>query len=510
MSSSLSSLYSPFVMRKMAQTANTVAFGFVGPSYTNSSIYADGEELINLLIEPIESGKGLNTAYLKKCPGLSAPLVTLPNGPVRGLFEMNGRAFAAAGARWYEILPDGTYLDLLLGYPDLGAPTGPVMMASSGKQVLITGRNVTPALFDLDSNVLIPTACPALVFQCGFVDGYFIGLEYGTRKFWISNQYDGATWDGLDFGARAGTGDNSAGLLIDHEQLWLFGNKNTEIWYNSGNASFPFARIPQAILPMGLSAPDSAACVDNTVFWIGQNSLGAEVVYRAAGWTPQRISNHAMEAQIQKYPRRDDAIGWGYQQDGHTFYMLTFPSAFADQTYGPGGVAQVKYRGETWCYDVVTQMWHKRGWWDADAGSYQAHLGQCHAFAFGKHLVGDRVTGAIYALEPGTFTDNGHPIRWLRSAPHLSSEERWNFYHSLQVYMQAGTNENVVMQYSNDGGNRWGTELGRTVGASGEYATRVRWTRLGKARNRCFRLIGDGNCPTAIIDAYLNVTPAES
>jgi hypothetical protein len=50
-----------------------------------------------------------------------------------------------------------------------------------------------------------------------------------------------------------------------------------------------------------------------------------------------------LEYAIQSYGNITDAIGYTYQQDGHPFYVLIFPSAEA-----------------TWVYDVSTQLWHER------------------------------------------------------------------------------------------------------------------------------------------------------
>jgi hypothetical protein len=67
------------------------------------------------------------------------------------------------------------------------------------------------------------------------------------------------------------------------------------------------------------------------------------IVYRANGYTAQRISTHAVEWQIQQYGNLSDAIAYTYQQDGHSFYVLIFPSA-----------------NTTWVFDVATSLWHER------------------------------------------------------------------------------------------------------------------------------------------------------
>ncbi|NBV89482.1 MAG: hypothetical protein EBR88_08245, partial [Betaproteobacteria bacterium] len=112
-------------------------------------------------------------------------------------------------------------------------------------------------------------------------------------------------------------------LIIDHREAWLFGTNSVEVWYDSGAAQFPLERIQGAYNELGCAAPYSAAKMDNGLFWLGSDARGGGMVYRANGYTGQRISTHAVEYAIQSYANISDAIGYTYQQDGHSFYVLT-------------------------------------------------------------------------------------------------------------------------------------------------------------------------------------------
>ncbi|MFE1676613.1 hypothetical protein ACFMJE_18460, partial [Acinetobacter baumannii] len=82
------------------------------------------------------------------------------------------------------------------------------------------------------------------------------------------------------------------------------------------------------------------------------------IVYRAVGYTGKRISTHAIEYAIQSYSTITDAIAFTYQQEGHSFYVLTFPTA-----------------DKTWVFDVSTELWHERaGFVD---GEFTRHRAQC-------------------------------------------------------------------------------------------------------------------------------------
>jgi hypothetical protein len=99
------------------------------------------------------------------------------------------------------------------------------------------------------------------------------------------------------------------------------------VFGNSGAADFPFERINGSIIQYGCAAKHSPAQFDNSVLWLGDGHEGAGIVWRAQGYNPVRISTHALENEFRSYATVADAQGYVYQQNGHTFYVLTFPTA---------------------------------------------------------------------------------------------------------------------------------------------------------------------------------------
>lgn len=482
-------------------------FGFIGATYRNRSIAADGERCINLYPERIESGKSSGKAqyYLRAVPGKTT-LCTLP-GVNLGLFEADGRLFAISGCALYEIDSTGAYRKLA----DLPNATAPVSVADNGKEVLIVFSGYA-WLMAYDGTVRAVNPNERLG-QCASVDGYFLGLVEDSRKFVVSAIMDGTTWDGLDFALKEGNGDKLVSLFVDHREIWLLGEKHAEVWYNSGNADFPFQRIQGAALEQGCAARHSVARLDNSIVWLGSSERGAGVVWRANGYTPQRISNHGVESFWATYPRIDDAIGWSYEESGHQLYVLHFPTAEPNPVVVAGMNTTPTYRGATWVYDASTQMWHERAYWDAASGVWQADRGRWHAFAFCKHYVADYASGAVYELSSDAHDDAGDPLRWLRSAPHVCADLDWVFPRRLQVLLQAGVgtmagqgqNPKIYLEVSRDGGFTWGPQIEAAMGKSGEYTWRAIWRRLGRGRNICFRVSGSDPVETALIDGILDV-----
>ena len=177
-----------------------------------------------------------------------------------------------------------------------------------------------------------------------YFDGYFVFDAAGTRQFFISGLNDGTQYSGLDFATATASSANVSAVTVYHEQLliWTEG-ASCEVWWDTGNASFPFQRYDAALIARGIGAPHARCSEDNTVFWIGDDGNA----YRLAGFTPQRVSTYAMEHAWAQYPNRYlDAQCFVLNQEGHKFVVCNFPSGDA-----------------TWVYDISTGLWHQRESW---------------------------------------------------------------------------------------------------------------------------------------------------
>jgi hypothetical protein len=285
----------------------------------------------------------------------------------------------------------------------------------------------------------------------------------------------------------------------------VFGNDSVEVWYNAGTLDFPLARIQGAFNELGCISAFSIAKLDNALFWLGQDTRGYGMVYRANGYTGTRISTHAVEFAIQQYGDVSDAIAYTYQQEGHAFYVLTFPSANA-----------------TWVFDVAANAWHERAGFEN--GEFVRHRSNCQMTFNSETIVGDFQNGNIYAFDLNVFADNGQPQKWLRSwraLPTSSNNLKRTAQHSLQLDAETGVGLNlgqgldpqVMLRFSDDGGHTWSNEHWRSMGRIGTYGTRTLWRRLGmtlKLRDRVYEVSGTDPVKIAIMGAELILDPTNA
>jgi len=464
------------------------------------SVNAADNRMINLFPEIIpEAGK--EPAFLQRAPGLRF-LADVGSGPVRGLWTFGGYGYAVSGSKLYQI--NSTWSVTEKGTV---TGTGPVSMVDNGTQLFIAAGAdgfIYNASTDVFAQITDPDFPGASVV--GFIDGYFVFIEPNSQKFWVSELLDGTSVDPLDFASAEGSPDNLVSLIVDHREVWLFGQTSVEVWYNAGLPDFPLARIQGAFNEIGCAARASVAKLDNGVFWLGADARGRGIVYRSQGYNGQRISTHAVEWQIQQYSDISDATAYTYQQDGHSFYVLNFPSADI-----------------TWVYDVATQAWHQRAGWLNNA--FTRHRGDCQMAFNAEIVIGDYLAGAIYAYDPTVYTEAGTVQKWLRSwraLPTGANNLKRTTQHSLQLDCESGvgldgvgqgTDPQVMLRWSDDGGHTWSSEHWKPMGKIGETGKRVIWRRLGmttKLRDRVYEVSGTDPVKIAIMGAELIVSPTNA
>lgn len=472
----------------------------LGSAYVARSVNAADNRMINLFPEIIPEG-GKEPAFLNRAPGLKLK-VSVGLGPIRGMWVLGDNLYVVSRDKLYKV--DSSYTVTTLG--TVAGTDGPVSMADNGIQLFVA-CNGPSYIYNSQTNVfaqITDSDFPGAV-TVSYLDGYFVFNEPNSQKIWVTALLDGTSVDPLDFASAEGSPDGVVGIIADHREVWVFGTNSVEVWYNSGNADFPLSRIQGAFNELGCAAPYSIAKMDNGLFWLGKDARGQGIVYRANGYTGQRVSTHAVEWQIQQYANMSDAIGYTYQQDGHSFYVLIFPQA-----------------DRTWVYDVATQAWHERAGFAN--GEFTRHRSNCQAFFQGEVLVGDYQNANVYAFDLDDFSDNGSIQKWLRSwraLPTGANNLKRTAQHSLQLDCETGVGLNlgqgsdpqVMLRWSDDGGHTWSSEHWTAIGRIGEYGKRAFWRRLGmtmKLRDRVYELSGTDPVKIAIVGAELIVSPTNA
>jgi hypothetical protein len=464
-------------------------------SYTARSANAAADRMVNMFPEAVPSG-GKEAGFIMRAPCLRL-LATVGAGEIRGLWKFGEFMYVVSGQALYKVTK--TYSSTLLGAI---SGTGLVSMADNGIQLFVAA-NPKGYIYNANTNVFGEITSPDFpgAKTGGYLDGYFVFNEPVTQRFWTTKLLDGTTIDPTEFASAEGSPDIIVATFADHREAWNFGTDSVEIYNNTGSLDFPLERIQNAFIETGCSAAYSIAKLDNSLFWLGSDARGNGIIYRANGYTPARVSTHAVEYAMAQYSRIDDAIAYSYQQEGHAFYVITFPTGNA-----------------TWVYDVATDLWHERA--DFVNGEFARHRGNCQVNFNNEIIVGDYQNGNIYALDLDLYLDNSKPQRWLRAwraLPTGANNLKRTRHNSLQIDCESGVginygqgdNPQMFLRWSDDGGHTWSNEHKRSMGKIGETGRRVIWHRLGatnRLRDRVYEISGTDPVKIAIMGAALDIS----
>lgn len=526
--------------------------GFIGPSYKLDSVNVDCQRTVNMYPEQIQSGTGKEAqiAYLKRTGG-TEKIMSCGNGPIRLVYftefdddlqrpevlVVSGNEFFILAYINNEWVSFNTNLVTGVEFPKLQTYTGPVSAASIIKTKTPTSRIYDVVLVDGDESYVyeIIYTISAGGYTKGYyfgtlatfgyvgidnatqvqnIDNYIVYIQEDSGQYFVSNIAD-LSVDPLSFGTAEGDPDDIVAQNKLNRDLWLFGERTTEIYANTGNSDFPFERVQGGFIEMGCLAPSSVGKIDGYLFWLGRSKEGQGAIYMANSPSFQKISTFAIDQAISRYANPEMATAYTYEKNGHYFYVLNFAEA-------------------TWVYDKSTGLWHERAY--TNNGQLTRHRGDNHTFfpPLNLHLIGDYEKGLVYSINENRVTDynayidsNGldefNEITRLRTFPHASAGGKFIFFNSLLIDMQMGlgvdgvqsassytpeprsANPQAMLRWSNDGGHTWSNEQLVSLGLTGKYRARAKFDRLGMARDRVFEFKITDPCDVTLIDAQIEI-----
>lgn len=453
------------------------------------SAYVTRQRRLNCFYEIKQDGDKAQL-IIRGTPGVVS-FITLPDRPIRGWHVVSNVLYVVAGLVLYSVLPNGTITSL--GSLDPSS-VGNVRLDDNGVQVLIvdglagyiytlvTGSYAQAGLnaagsFGKITDVNFPNGATSICF----LDGRLIAAKPNTRQFYCSEFYDGTGWTNVQSLPTFGTKDNNSDLLVTvsalNGVLMLSGQQSTEFWQNVGTSPLPFGRVAGATRNEGIAAQYSLAFINDVRLFVGQSLYGGNVeISIVEGFNISKVSTEDIDNIIRSFSVWQDAIAFGYILDGHKMYQITFPSA-----------------GRSFLYDITTKFWFELQSGVGLTGRHIANFGiTFNTFTF----ICDTTSGIIYKFDPNVFTDNGNIIKRQVTSRHVAMGG--NRFGIDEVYLDMetgiglqygqGSDPQIMMQISKDGGRTFGVERWRSLGKVGQYKSpRVKWDRLGASQDFVFQ-----------------------
>ena len=468
-------------------------------SYEARGPIANAQVCINLYPEPNPPDAPFPLTHYP-APGLTliSDYTGIIGGTVRGMYmASDGNLYVVIGQTMILWQGGGNSAYTVLGA--LPTNTGlPVRMTDNGTTLVAVDGSGWGGMvnFPPTANGLQTITDSAFygANNCDFIDTFTIFNQGNTGNFYTTSSNVILPFDPTYFAAKEGYNDRLVTLCALHDNIWLFGNVTTEIWFNAGGTAFPFARMPNSVLQQGCIATYSVVVADNAVYWLSQDRWGRNLCMRGEGYAAKRVSTFAVEDEWSKYSNLFDAVGMAYQIGGHETIGFYFPTGNA-----------------WWAYDAATQLWHKRTYGDLSTPWLpycMAGWGSVQYVDYGNLIfAGDRTGARIFQVDPRGYTDGGTLIQRQRSWSHQQQDGQRISYARFAANMSgsAMVPDTIALDWSDDGGQTYGTPVNQTINnaTNGQYL----WRRLGYGRDRVYRMTWSGEGEFALNGAYSDGIP---
>lgn len=431
-------------------------------SATLRSHPASSAKLVNCFIEQLPPDAKTPAALLR-APGITGD-TTIGNGPIYGMHSGLDLMFVVSGESLYKVTD--SLSSTLLGSVG-GASLTSIDMANNTDSVVVVN---TPHAYYWDGTTFGQITDADFTSRGAtdveFCDNWILFIEPNSGRLFGADLGTVTDFDALNFVTAEGSPDNLVGMKVDHRQVILFGTDSVEIFENTGAAGFPFERAINGFIEMGCLNGRTIAKQDNSVFWLASDFT----IRKLDGITPIRASTHSIEQEL-KSVTLTDGKAFTYTQEGHLFYVLTFPET-------------------TMVLDITTGEWaHRKSY------GYDYWQAKNHVQAFNNQYVGSSIDNKIGYLNTTDYDEWGgvQVMEWTYQP--IYAEGQLAFHDRLEIIMETGvglstgqgSDPTVILSYSNDGGITWIYLPARSAGAMGQYRWRVVWHRLGSSRMRTYR-----------------------
>lgn len=455
-----------------------------GGTYKHKSLPLSAQITRNFWPQKQQDSSTQSEYVLESFPGLKL-FGTKAGGNDRGMLEHLGILYKVTGTKLCTVSVGGTHTEL-------GTIPGSsrCIMEGIGSSIVIVTDGV-PYVWNGSTLTTVNDADLETPNSCAHLNNQILYDGDGGR-FCSSDVGDATSIDGLNYATAESNADDLIRVYVFKQLAYMLGDKTTEPWWNSGSGNPPFDRREQGIIPVGLAALHAVANNDNFMYMLADDRQ----VYRISDVSYQPITPHVITREFASYETVSDAIGWCMNYHGQELFVLTFPT-----------------ESKTWVYPENGEWFE---WsFGAKGGRSKANS---YAYAFGKHLIGDFQNGNIYELDDNTYTDNGSPIIRTRITGPLHGGligfpgKRMEMQ-SLKLLMGTGigilsgqgSDPEVMISFSDDGGRTYSTEMRGKVGSLGQYQYEVEWNGLGQFENRLIKVSVSDPCHYTIFYAAAEV-----
>ena len=428
----------------------------IGGAYSDDAKPWTCQDTVNYIPVAAERPGGRSPAMLRGVPGLRAFCDLGTGKPIRGARNVEGLLLAVSGNTLFKVSAKG--VPTAIGtIPGVGRVSMSHNQIAGGNQVAIANGLSGYVYNTVDGTLaqITDEGFPGSV-SFDFIDGFITGIEPARRFAFHSNLTNATDYNTLDRYEAEGSPDKLVGQVVDHREWWLFSERTIEPFVNTGAATNTFQRASNTMIEVGCASGAAIAQMDSSVFWVGNDGI----VYRANGYTPTRISTHAVEQALAKC-NLAQCFAVTFEDLGHKVYYLTCPD------------------GQTWGYDAASGEWHRR----KSAGLDRWRINTLTSWA-GQWIAGDYSNGKLYRLDWAAQDEDGAVLERRRITGVLHDNQNRVTVNAVALVFDTGRGGDTPMtcdfRVSRDGGHNWSDWRQCSMGNTGEFTKRVEMRRFGQ------------------------------
>lgn len=322
-----------------------------------------------------------------------------------------------------------------------------------------------------------------------YLNGYVFLIKSNTGDIYNSVNDDPTSWAPDEFISAEINSDFAERLFKIKNYIICLGNASIEYFWDAGNdTGSPLSRNDSPTRNLGYITGGAQA--GDLIFFVGQDEKQNVAVYVIEGFKATRISNSIVDRTIQGFAATQNTRsnvslnkdGFIISDNGHTFYVLV-----ANQT--------------TWAFDIDEKLWYEWQGSDNTGLKIEAAWGMYNGMSY----VALQNKTYMSMFSPSLYQDFGVNFRCRYTTENNNfGSLNWKVCNRLAIngsqHASTGTS-NVAVSWS----DRDWSDGGTTPRNINVFSISPYITKLGRFRNRSFRLEYSDNYPWFVEELVLDI-----
>lgn len=300
-----------------------------------------------------------------------------------------------------------------------------------------------------------------------WMDGYYILND--SENLWATDIADETTISSINYAGSDFTPDKIVALgRSTDNKLMVFNRYTTERFVNNAGPQFPFARLPNAAVPIGITGPKARASIGDGAWAIFGGSKENSPTFYIMTNSYQKISNGEIDTIIDSYSdfeltgvhlesrdTRDQRLLICHLPRHTLVYDVTLSARLGQPIWYSWKSGNLPWRGINGVYDPRSIGDSASAW-----------------------IYGDKQEAILGRLDTSKCTQYGEDLEWFCTSPLVVVGGTIAYLEVLSAPGHTRGNPKIFMSTTADG-VLYGPEVIISTGAYGDYSHRIIERRLG-------------------------------